>query len=109
MINAQRTVPAVSLVVLWPKKVAAGPVVEQLLERLRERRLSSTWAIEEPAQAAVLYSPGETPTVDLALSINSASDSAAEVELGLGRFSAARVIEVSARQVQPSGAYPARG
>jgi hypothetical protein len=72
--------------------VARGPVVEQLLHRLSERRLSSTWAIEEPAQAAtVLCAPRKAPAIDLALSINSAADPAEEVELGLGRFSLAGV------------------
>jgi hypothetical protein len=98
------------LVVLWPKKVAAGSIVEQLLERLSERRLSSTWAIEEPAQAAVLYSPGETPTVDLALGINSAADPADEVERGLGRFSAAgkSVVAIQAGAPLPRGSVERR-
>ena len=110
MISVQRAVPAVSLVVLWPKKVAAGAVVEQLLERLSERRLSSTWAIEEPAQAAVLYSSGTTQTIDLALSINSAADPVEEVERGLGRFSVAgkSVVAIQAGAALPRGSVERR-
>ena len=85
-----RTVPPVALIVLWPNSVAEGPIVQQLVRRLSERRISATWAVEEPTQVASLRSANHKgQPIDLALLIADASNPIESTDRGLTRFRAA--------------------
>jgi hypothetical protein len=88
--TAHRAVPPVALIVLWPNSVAEGPIVQQLVRRLSERRLSATWAVEEPTQVASLRSANHKgQPIDLALLIADASGLIEAIDRGLMRFRAA--------------------
>lgn len=85
-----RTVPPVALIVLWPNSVAEGAMVQQLVRQLLERRISATWAVEEPTQVATLRSANHKgQPIELALLIADASNPIESVDRGLTRFRAA--------------------
>jgi hypothetical protein len=65
-------------------------MVQQLVRRLSDRRLSATWAVEEPAQVASLRSANHRgQPIDLALLISDASSPIESIDRGLTRFRAA--------------------
>ncbi len=85
-----RTVPPVALIVLWPNSLAEGPIVQQLVRRLSERRISATWAVEEPTQVASLRSANHWgKPIDLALLVIDSSSAIESIDRGLTRFRAA--------------------
>lgn len=85
-----RTVPPVALIVLWPNSMAEGPAVQQLVHKLSERRISATWAVEEPTQVASLRSANHKgQPIDLALLVADASGAIEAIDRGLTRFRAA--------------------
>lgn len=88
--TAHRTAPPVALIVLWPNIVAEGPAIQQLVRRLSERRVSATWAIEEPSQAAAVRSSNHRgQPIELALLIADVLNPIESLDRGLTRFRAA--------------------
>jgi hypothetical protein len=65
-------VPQLSLVVKWPHHAAVAPAAQLLIKLLAEKRISATWAIEQPAQAERLRA-GLRGRADAALLINPAT------------------------------------
>lgn len=88
--STQRTPPPVALIVLWPKSVAEGSGAEQLLGRLADRRLCSTWAVEEPSQAQSIRSTRlKMASIEVAMMVADGSSPVQSIERGLERFHAA--------------------
>lgn len=109
--TVQRIAPPVALIVLWPKSVTAGSVAQQLVRRLSERRICSTWAVEEPSQAQMLRSlTVKAQPVELALMVTDRSNAIASIEGGLDRFAAAgeAVVAVHAGVELPRGSVERR-
>jgi hypothetical protein len=98
MPSAYRAVPSLSLVVSWPGDVS-GACAEQLAQRLAEARIGSTWAVEDPAQAASLKRYSQTAAdFQWAFMVSQAGNIAEAVDRGLKIFERARQ-EVAAIQV----------
>jgi hypothetical protein len=101
MPSAHRAVPSVSLVVSWPESVP-GTCAGQLAQRLAQAKVSSTWAVEEPAQAASLQLDSRrTVNAEVALMVSGAANVAEAIDRGLDKFERAGQ-EVVAVQVNRS-------
>jgi hypothetical protein len=90
MPHADRTVPPVSLVVRWPNSVPVA-VADQLARRLSDARLASTWAIEEPTQAAVLAGRSHGSAAPASALMVAAGNPAAAIEAGIAKFQKAGI------------------
>jgi hypothetical protein len=86
MPSASRTVPSVSFVVSWPGSVP-GTCAQQLAQRLAQAQVSSTWAVEDPVQAAAIKLNSSTAAnADMALMVSGVSSVAEAIDRGLARF-----------------------
>lgn len=65
--STSRTVPPVALIVLCPHSASVSAGADRLVRMLAERRLASTWAVEQPAQAAALRSSRPSATIEMAM------------------------------------------
>lgn len=107
--TAPRTAPSVALVVLWPQSASGGAAAERLVRFLAERRLPSTWALEQPAQALALRSLRTPAAIDPALLVAEAAGAVEAVERRLQQFLAAdEPIESVYAAAWPRGAVERR-
>ncbi len=108
--SAQRTVPPVALIVVWPKSVADGSGAEQLVRRLAGRSLCSTWAVEEPSQVQLLRSASLKASIEVAAMVADGLSPVESIERAVDRFHAAgeSIAAVHASAELPRGSVERR-